>query len=313
MGRVAEALKRAEQQRRLKHDGGGGPPQAGLPACNAQAGPVPAAEPRSGRGRTVPTESAPRATRPKAEPPKQVEGMSESLVAYYEPSTVIAEQYRGLRTRLLSQNPDNEHRIIAVTSGAPRDGKSVTALNTAFSLAEIRHLKVLVVDGDFRRGSLAELLNLPDSPGLAEVLKGSASYEDALQETPVPNLYFMPAGHTEDRSAAELLSGEATGAAIERFRHEFHYTIVDTPPATTVTDVGIIGQWCSGVVMVVRINKTPEPIAQRAVRVLQVNNVPIIGVVLVGDEGRTPGYGYYRYYNYYQYYYYKGNGGGGRR
>jgi capsular exopolysaccharide synthesis family protein len=303
MGRVAEALKKAEQQRRQKPQDGG-----------AAADPIPASDPQPDACGAMPIEKCPVTRLPQTESPKRVEGMSESLAVYYEPSSVISEQYRGLRTRFLSQNPDNEHRIIAVTSGAPRDGKSVTALNTAFSLSEIRHLKVLVVDGDFRRGSLAEMLQLPDAPGLAEVLQGAASYEEALQETPMPNMYFMPAGHTQGRSAAELLSGEATGAVMERFRHEFHYTIVDTPPATTVTDVGIIGQWCSGVVMVVRINKTPEPIAQRAVRVLQVNNVPIIGVVLVGDESRAPGYGSYRYYNYYQYYYYKGNGGGrGRR
>jgi capsular exopolysaccharide synthesis family protein len=184
----------------------------------------------------------------------------------------------------------------------PRDGKSVTALNTALILSEIRHLKTLVVDGDFRRGSLAGMLNLAESPGLADVLQGQATYEEAVQETPVPNLFFMPAGHTQGRSAAEVLSDETTGSVFARFRDEYNYTIVDTPPATTVTDVGVIGQWCNGVIMVVRVNRTPEPIAQRAVRVLQVNNVAILGVLLVGDEARAPGYGYYRYYNYYRYY-----------
>ena len=300
MGRIAEALKKAEQQRDRKL-------HAAAPGSERERTPTPVPAPDGQPADSVPATSS--ASPVPSECPPRIAGMSEALVAYYEPSSIISEQYRSLRTRLLSQNPDNEHRIMAVTSSVPRDGKSVTTLNTALILSEIRHLKTLVVDGDFRRGSLADMLNLADSPGLADVLQGQATYEEAIQETPVPNLFFMSAGHTKGRSAAEVLSDETTGSVFARFRDEYNYTIVDTPPATTVTDVGVIGQWCNGVIMVVRVNKTPEPIAQRAVRVLQVNNVAILGVLLVGDEARAPGYGYYRYYNHYRYYYSGGSRG----
>ncbi len=296
MGRIAEALQKAETQRSASRNGCADPPAQVPPTAAVVQSMAPEREAQP------PATSAP-ASPNRSDQPTRVEGMSDSLVSYYEPSSVISEQYRSLRTRLLSQNPENEHRILAITSSVPRDGKSVTALNAAFSLSEIRHLQTLVVDGDFRRGSLATMLNLPDSPGLADVLQGRATYEEALQATPLPNLFFMAAGHTKGRSAAEVLSDASAGAVFERYRKEFNYTIVDTPPATTVADVGVIGQWCHGVIMVVRLNKTPEPVAQRAVRVLQVNNVPILGALLVGDEARAPGYGYYRYYNYYRYYY----------
>ena len=141
------------------------------------------------------------------------------------------------------------------------------------------------------------------SPGLADLLQGEATYEEVIQPTPWPNLFFVAAGQTRGRSAAEVLSAEGADAIFGAFRNQFHYTIIDTPPASTVTDVGIIGQWCNGVIMVVRLNRTPEPIAQRSVRLLQVNNIPILGVVLVGDAGRAAGYGYYRYYDYYRNYY----------
>lgn len=292
MGRIAEALKKAEQQRRERLVTTEPIPGLGeAPVCPAPLG-----------LETGPESSFATATQRATGPAPRVEGMSEALVSYYDPSAVVSEQYRGLRTRLLSQNPDNEHRIVAITSAIPRDGKSVTALNMAFILAEIRHLKILVVDGDFRRSSLAGLLNLRSSPGLADVLRGEATFEDVLQTTPVPNLFFVAAGETKGYSAAEVLSAENTGAVMANFRNQFHYTIVDTPPATTVTDVGIIGRWCNGVIMVVRLNRTPEPVARRAVRSLQVNRIPIIGAVLVGSEGRTPGYGYYAYYKYYRYY-----------
>lgn len=301
MGRIAEALKKAEQQRRDK---------LGFtePSADAESGAavgVVSAPPTGFDTAAEELFTTPGAPGPaaRAETPAQVQGMSESLVTYYDPSAVISEQYRGLRTRLLSQNPDNEHRTVAVTSSLPRDGKTVTALNTAFILAEIRHLRILVVDGDFRRSSLAEMLNLRSSPGLADLLQGDATYEEVLQPTAVPNLFFVAAGQTRGRSAAEVLSAENAFSIFATFRNQFHYTIIDTPPASTVTDVGIIGQWCNGIIMVVRLNKTPEPIAQRAVRLLQVNNIPILGAVLVGNDARASAYGYYRYYNYYRHYY----------
>jgi Mrp family chromosome partitioning ATPase len=69
-----------------------------------------------------------------------------------------------------------------------------------------------------------------------------------------------------------------------------------------VTDVGIIGQMCNGVIMLVRLNFTPEPVARRAVRLLRVNKVPIMGCLLIGQDERSVGYGYaYNYYRYYGY------------
>jgi capsular exopolysaccharide synthesis family protein len=231
-----------------------------------------------------------------------VDGLSESLVPFYEPSSLVTEQYRSLRTRLLSQNPQYEHRVIAVTSAVPKEGKSVTTLNLGCILAEIRHLKVLVVDGDFRRSSLAQMLNQPSGPGLAEVLTGQATYEEALRSTPIPNLTFIPAGSTNTRSAAELLTAASAKPTFKRMQNEFHYTIVDTPPATTVTDVGIIGQMCSGVIVIVRLHRTQEAAAKRAVRLLQANNIPIIGCTVIGRDAPSGryGYGYGYQYSYYR-------------
>jgi capsular exopolysaccharide synthesis family protein len=204
----------------------------------------------------------------------------------------VTEQYRSLRTRLLSQNPQYEHRVIAVTSAVPKEGKSVTALNLGCILAEIRHLRVLVVDGDFRRSSLAQMLNQPDGPGLAEVLTGDVQYKDVIRNTPIPNLKFIPAGSTKSRSAAELLTEARARPAFKRMENDFHYTVVDTPPATTVPDVGIIGQMCSGVIVLVRLHRTHEVAAKRAVRLLQVNNIHIIGCMIVGRDAPVDRYGY---------------------
>jgi capsular exopolysaccharide synthesis family protein len=237
-----------------------------------------------------------------------VEGLSEALIPFFDRSSLVTEQYRALRTRLLSQNPNYEHRTIAITSAVPKEGKSVTTLNLGCILAEIRHLKVLVVDGDLRRGSLADMLNEQHRPGLAEVFSGETTYSEVIRDTPIPNLKFIPAGNTSNRSAAELWTAASAKPVFRHMRNDFHYTIVDTPPTTTVTDVGIIGQLCTGVIFIVRLHRTDEHSAKRAVRLLQVNNIPIVGCMLVGRDAPVGAYGYgygygYGYYSYKDIYY----------
>lgn len=276
-------------------------------------GSVAVAAPSDTSATTLSAEAAPGLTGPEAdEPVSLAKGMTEALVAYYAKSSLVSEQYRSLRTRLLSQNPQGEHKVIAITSAIPKEGKSVTAINLGCILAEIRHLRVLVVDGDFRRSTLRSMLNLPDGPGLADVLAGTASYEEATQTTPVSNLSFISAGKTHGQSAAELLSGRSTRQFFRMMQAQFHYTIVDTPPATTVSDAGIVGQMCTGVIIVVRLNHTHESTTKRAVRLLQANNISILGCVIIGRDRPFIGYGYgYGYgYSYYRYYdYYKKNQG----
>lgn len=304
MGRIADALKRADQERK-RTIAGQEPPAQGSTSTALLDPPAP-----FHHGTNQPAQKGgDDGSEGSAEPSGLVEGLSESLVPFFERSSLVTEQYRSLRTRLLSQNPNYEHRVIAITSAVPKEGKSVTTLNLGCILAEIRHLRVVVVDGDFRRSSLAHMLNQPSGPGLAEVLAGAATYEEVLRPTPIPNLMLIPAGSTKGRSAAELLTSPAALPAFQRMQREFHYTIVDTPPATTVTDVGIIGQMCSGVIMIVRLHRTHEAAAKRAARLLQVNNIPILGCLLVGRDapgsrysyGYGYGYGYASRYNYYRY------------
>jgi len=299
MGRIADALKRAERDR-----------AAGVHARTDASHNAVSTTPSLASSDDaeslveVPMIEVPRAVEPRngGAAPVVIDGLSESLIPYHERSSLITEQYRALRTRLLSQNPHYEHRTLAITSAIPKEGKSVTTLNLGCILAEIRHLRVVVVDGDFRRGSLARMLNQPNSPGFAEVLRGEMNYSEVLRPTPIPNLMFMPAGDMKNRPAAELLASAAAKPIFQRLENDFHYVVVDTPPATTVTDVGIIGQYCSGVIIVVKVNYTDENAAKKTVRLLQVNNIPILGCLLVGRDTAGSGFGYGNGGNYYRYY-----------
>lgn len=299
MGRIADALKRADTERRLASrllaDETETVPTAMIAESSGLAIPIAGLE---GSMNWTSVQAAASSTETKEPPPALVEGLCDSLVPFFEPSSPVTEQYRSLRTRLVSQNPQYEHRVLAITSAVPKEGKSVTTLNLGRILAEIRHLRVLVVDGDFRRASLAHMLGQSDGPGLADVLAGEASYQDVVRDTPIANLKMIPAGRPKKRSAAELLTEASARPIFKRMQSDFHYTVVDTPPATTVTDVGIIGQLCDGVIMVVRLHRTHSGAGKRAVRLLQVNNIPILGCLIVGRDTPADRYAYgygYRY------------------
>lgn len=230
-------------------------------------------------------------------------GLDERVVVIHESDGILSEQYRALRTRLLNQNPENEHRILGITSGLPKEGKSVTTVNLSFVLSEVKHLRVLMVDGDFRRGCLAEMLNEQPDRGLADIICGKATPDEAIRPTVVPNLFFLGVGNTGEANATEILSSARARATFDALRKRFHYVIVDTPPINTVADVGIIGQMCYGVILIIRMHQTREFMAKRAVKLLQANNVNILGLLAVGRHSDIGAYGYYGYYSqYYRYY-----------
>ena len=138
-------------------------------------------------------------------------------------------------------NTTQANQIIAITSAVPQEGKSVSALNLGMVMAENGEHRILIADADFRRSSIASMVGMDDVPGLAHVLSGEAELRDAIRPTPFPNLKILPAGRLKRKNYAELLGGSLLRSALEQFRGAFDYTFVDTPPITTVADVGAAG------------------------------------------------------------------------
>lgn len=112
------------------------------------------------------------------------------------------------------------------------------------------------------------------------MLRGTATFDDTIHPTGVPNLSLIPAGSQPPDGPAELLSSRAAQIVLDEARERFHYVLIDTPPVQTASDVGLIGGMCSDVLMVVRAGHTPEPIVRQSIRWLQANNLPLIGCVL---------------------------------
>jgi capsular exopolysaccharide synthesis family protein len=202
-----------------------------------------------------------------------------TVVCVHERSSSVAEQYRAVRTWLLRRNTAGEHLSLAVTSSIPREGKSVTAANLAVCMAEVRHKSILAVDCDLRQSSLSRLFKVSNVPGLAEVLAGKATLAEAIAPTPLGNLFILPSGCCQGINPTELLNSPMATRAFDEIRERYHYVLVDTPPVQKLSDVGVIGALCTGILMVVRMHMTPSNLVRQSLHWLQSNNLNVIGCV----------------------------------
>ncbi len=205
-----------------------------------------------------------------------------SIVALNDRSSSTAEQYRAVRTWLLRRNSAGERVCYALTSSVPREGKSVTTANLAVTMAEVRHLNVLVVDSDFRQGSISRLYKLPNEPGLADVLAGRATLDDTVIKTPIPNLSVLTAGDCRELNSTELLNSSTASRLFDEIRERYNFIFVDTPPVQKLSDVGVVGALCTGILMVVRMHKTPSNLVRQSIHWLQSNNLDVIGCIAAG-------------------------------
>src|SRR5262249_46544171 len=108
----------------------------------------------------------------------------------------VVEHYRRLRTKLIQQQTTQPFRSLVVTSASPQEGKTVTVLNLGLSCAMLPDFKVLVVDGDVRRGSLGKWLGVDDNRGLSNLIDGSAGLDEVVLKTDDLPVYFMARGNS---------------------------------------------------------------------------------------------------------------------
>jgi capsular exopolysaccharide synthesis family protein len=210
-----------------------------------------------------------------------------------------AEQYRMIRTRLV-QNLD-PHKLILITSPDSGDGKTTTSINVAAALAMKNDLNVLILDADLCDSRIAGVLNIPVSPGLSEVLRGTHSLRDAIVGVEqFPNLYVLPAGAPAE-NRTELLDSSRWKTICEALRSQFEFTMVDSPPINSVADYPLIEQICDGVIVVLRQDRTNRVRGEHALKAVPRDK--LLGVIMNGVEDwfllRNNHFHYYGYYNSY--------------
>ena len=228
-------------------------------------------------------------------PPADSNGaMSKELVMARDQLSLTAESYRTIRTALLLSKAEHPPKVILLTSPAPGEGKTVTAVNLGMALAQSGQT-VLVLDADLRKGRCHKLVNVPNKEGLANVLTGQVALRSAITETAMGNFYILPRGVLPP-NPADLLMSHKMQQIVNELRNSFDFVLIDSPPAIAVSDAAVISSLCDGVLMVFHGQKTTVQAARRAVERLDSINATLLGVILNGVDIRNPDYVDYRSY-----------------
>ncbi len=221
------------------------------------------------------------------------------ILALEQSRDVTAEAFRSLRTSLHFGMLDARTPTLTVTSAHPEAGKSFLASNLAVVAAQAGQ-RVCIIDADLRRGQLRRYFDVPrNHPGLAEVLSGDLTLDDAVVLGPVTNLFFLSTGRYPP-NPSELLMRAEFSQLIEQCARRYDLTIFDSPPALAVTDPVIISRSTGGTILVARHDMTQKGEVEAAINTFAAAGLRISGAVLNGFDPRKAktgyGYGYgYRY------------------
>lgn len=221
------------------------------------------------------------------------------IVSATDSNSPIAEQYRILRTNIQQLGLKSSSKAMVVTSAVHGEGKSVTAINIAMTLARQENLRVVLVDADLRVGSIHKWLGLGKREhGLSEVLRSGGNLNGELVKLKEPPLTVLPAGSIPEHPA-EMLESSSLKRLLATLKSQFDFIIIDAPPILPVADPGILAAQTDGVLFVVRAGKTQRKTVVQAQSLLKQMKVNVLGSVLTRVEYYLPGY--YRYYHKYRY------------
>jgi len=214
------------------------------------------------------------------------------------PADRAVEDLRSLRTSVQFALAGAANNIVTISGPAPRVGKSFVSVNLAHLLAAAGR-RVVLVDADLRRGQLQRHFGVERAPGLAEVLRGAATIDEAVRTTEAPRLSFLSTGALPS-DPAELAASGRTQEVLAELSKRFDVVIVNTPPILSVTDSALVARHAGLNLLVVRAGQqTIREIAYTLKRLAQ-NGVTIRGAILNDlrpSRGRYGRYGDYPLYS----------------
>lgn len=203
-----------------------------------------------------------------------------SIVCYHSLSSKISEQYKILRTNILGLNHKQPLKSIVITSALRKEGKTVTALNLASTFAQKENSKVLLIEGDLRKPKVHFYMGIDVKAGLSEAVSEKSSLNSSIYSTGLANLKILPAGKRLPSNPPELLASSRMKKILEQLKEKFDYIIIDSPPAVPVTDASILGVLSDGVILVVRAGSTNREVVTRAQTLLTSARANILGFII---------------------------------
>ncbi|MCB9477784.1 MAG: polysaccharide biosynthesis tyrosine autokinase [Deltaproteobacteria bacterium] len=225
----------------------------------------------------------------------------ELLVAMRHDNPAAVRQYHLLWNRIEAINQNEECRAFIVSSSLPKEGKTITSINLAATIAQAPEMRVLLIDADLHMPRVHEYLGLPmPETGLANILEGKAELKECLMRYELPRLYYLPSGQVEGMPT-ELLVGKAMEKLLDEVKGYFHFIVVDSPPIVPIADTVGLAAMVDGTVLVCRARQTSSKVLMQAAEDL--NDRRIVGIVLNALDfrlagGYRHGYGKYGYGKY---------------
>lgn len=219
------------------------------------------------------------------------------LFVHKNPTSMVAECCRSLRTNIMFSAADRQIKTIVVSSANQGEGKTTSVFYLGTTMAQSGQ-RVLLVDTDMRRPRLHVSTGVPRSVGLSNLLVGDQDYDEVIKTTEIPNLFVLPCGPTPP-NPAELLMSHRFDVVLAELSKRFDRIILDSPPIQVVTDGVVLSKHADGMILIVKAAQTLREELKRSARHIRNVGGTIFGVIVNGIEpdGRS-GYSYYSYYGY---------------
>lgn len=202
----------------------------------------------------------------------------------------VEEAYKSLRTNLIFSLPEEQCKIIEITSSTQNEGKSVTAVNLAIALAKNGE-KVILIDCDLRLATIARKLKIKQKPGLTNLLFGLNNALEVIHHHPC-GIDVIPAGNLPP-NPSETLGSSRMSTVLDFMKEHYDYVILDVPPIGVVTDAAVLASKVSGIVLVVRQGRARYEGIDEAVNKIKLANGNILGFVLTDASVERKDYSTY--------------------
>jgi len=217
-----------------------------------------------------------------------------------EPRSLFAEALRTLDTNVKLSTIDEDGFVIMFTSSVPGEGKSTMSSSYATLMATSGR-KVLLIDADLRRGTLDKIFELERMPGLVEMFLDGRSLTEVTNTNVAGGIDVITTGKRVS-SPQDILGSKAFHLFLEEVREKYDLVILDTPPASIVSEARLLSKFVDKVVMVVKWQSTNRTIVRRSLQLLELAGAHVVGVVLSQvDRKKQQGYGYNYGYSHYEY------------
>ena len=222
---------------------------------------------------------------------------SRELVTVNYPRSTASESYRGIRTSILFSFAETVPQVILITGVGPQEGKTITTVNLAVTMAQADS-KIVILDCDMRRANVHKVFGTANDHGISNLLVGNSNMREAILHTRIPNLDVIPCGPIPP-NPSELLGSTRMTTLLNSLRKHYAHILIDSPPSLAVTDAVVLSKSVDGVILVIRAGYTAKEIIRSGIAQFRAVGTHILGAVLNGVDMSRDRYHYQYYYYYY--------------